>query len=117
MDMSPFLTVFTVQNLGERTEDLVHNARQGRLSLITNEGRPAILAVPFDERLLVLGLHRTMAMSLFESGQVTLGQGARLADLSLEEFITLLGSAGISVVNYPPEDLDRDLEIAAKLAR
>lgn len=111
------LRVFTIQDLGERSEDLVRDAEQGRLSLITKDGRPAILAVPFDERLLAQGVHRAMAMSLFEAGQIRLGQGARLADQSLEEFITLLGAAGIPVVDYPPEDLDRELEVAARFAR
>jgi predicted HTH domain antitoxin len=46
-----------------------------------------------------------MALRLFESRQMILAQAARLADLSLEEFIELLGGAGIPVVDYPPEEL------------
>jgi predicted HTH domain antitoxin len=66
--------------------------------------------VPFDEKLLAHGVHRAMAINLFEAGQVSLGQGASLAGLSLEEFIELLGFIGIPVVNYPPEELDRELK-------
>lgn len=75
-------------------------------------GRPALVAVPFDERLLSLGVHRSLALHLFEGGQLTLSQAAKLAGLALEEFIELLGQAGIAAVNYPPEELEEDLKAA-----
>ena len=105
------LDVFTVKDLGQRADELLRAAEQGRLSLITKDGRPAFLAVPFDGRLLDLGIHRTVAVHLFESGQTTLSQGARLAGISMEEFMKILGQLGIPVVNYPPEDLERELEV------
>jgi predicted HTH domain antitoxin len=105
------LNVFTVKDLGQRADELLRDAEQGRLSLITKDGKPAILAVPFDARLLDLGIHRAMAVHLFESGQATLSQGARLAGISMEEFMKILGQLGIPVVDYPPEDLERELEV------
>lgn len=70
------LDVFTAQDLARRPEDLFRDAEQGKLALITKDGRPVMVAVPFDERLLDLGIHRTMAVHLFESGQTTLSQSA-----------------------------------------
>ncbi|HVT15300.1 MAG TPA: type II toxin-antitoxin system prevent-host-death family antitoxin [Thermoanaerobaculia bacterium] len=106
------LDVFTVRDLRQRSGDLLRDAEEGRLALITKHGRPAILAVPFDERLLSLGVHHALALHLFEAGQVTLSQGAKLAGLSLEGFIELLGQAGITAVDYPPEDLVKEVEAA-----
>lgn len=106
------LDVFTVRDLRQRSGELLRDAEQGRLSLITKHGRPAILAIPFDERLLSHGLHHALALHLFEAGQVSLGQGARLAGLSLERFIELLGQTGINAVDYPPEDLVDEVEAA-----
>jgi len=103
------LEVFTVQDLAQRSDDLFRNAEQGRLSLITKDGRPAILAVPFDERLLDHGIHRAMALHLFESGQVTLSQSAKVANLPIVDFLDLLGQAGIPAVDYSPDELERDL--------
>ena len=105
------LDVFTAQDLARRPEDLFRDAEQGKLALITKDGRPAMVAVPFDERLLDLGVHRAMAVHLFESGQVTSSQGARLAGVSLEEFIEILGTLGIPVVDYPPEELEEELKL------
>lgn len=104
------LDVFTVRDLRQRSGDLLRDAEEGRLSVITKHGRPAILAIPFDERLLSQGIHRALALHLFEAEQVTLSQGAKLAGLSLEGFIELLGQSGIDAVSYPAEDLVEELE-------
>lgn len=47
--------VFSVRDLRQRSGDLMREAERGHLSLITKRGRPAILAVPFDERLRGIG--------------------------------------------------------------
>jgi predicted HTH domain antitoxin len=91
---------------------LLRDAEEGKLSIITKHGRPAILAIPFGERLLAQGIHRAMALDLFEAGHATLAQAAKLADLSAEAFIELLGKAGVPAVSYSPEDLTDELDIA-----
>jgi len=106
------LDVFTVRELRQRTGDLLRDAENGRLALITKHGRPAFLAVPFDERLLKYGVNRALALHLFQAGHVTLSQAARIATLSIEDFLDLLGEFGIPAVDYPPEDLDEELEVS-----
>ena len=102
------LDVFSVRDLRQRSGKLLRDAENGGLALITKHGRPAILAVPFDERLLELGLHRTLAPGLFEKRQLTLVQAARLAGLSAEDFVVLLGEAGIPAADYPTGELDEE---------
>lgn len=53
-----------------------------------------------------------MALHLFESHQVTLAQAAKLAGLSLEEFVELLGELGLPAVDYPAADLESELAAA-----
>jgi prevent-host-death family protein len=106
--------VFTVRDLRERTGDLMRDAEAGRLALITKHGRPKFLAVPFDERLLGYGVNRAMAMHLFEKSLVTLSQAARMSSLSVEDFLDLLSEVGIPAVDYPPEELDDEVEIFSK---
>ena len=107
------LNVFSARDVGRRSRELLRNAEHERLALITKHGRPEILAVPFDERLLALGVHRTMALRLFKQRLVTLVQGAKLAAMTAEEFVDLLGTAGISAVDYPPEELDDEVGVAS----
>ncbi len=107
------LNVFSARDIRQRSDELLRNAEHGRLSVITKHGRPAILAVPFDERLIEVGIHRAMALRLFEQRQVTLVQAARLAATTPEEFVDLLGAAGIPAVDYPPEELDDEVGVAS----
>ncbi len=106
------LDVFTVRELRQRTGDLLRDAENGRLALITKHGRPAFLAVPFDERLLKHGVNKALALHLFQSGHVTLSQASRISVLSIENFLDLLREFGIPAVDYSPEDLDEELEAA-----
>ena len=81
--------------------------------LITKHGRPSILAVPFDERLLALGVHRALAVHLFERNHLTLGRAAKVAGVTPEEFVIVLGSAGVPAVDYPPEELEEEVGAAS----
>ena len=107
------LNVFSARDVRQRSGELLRNAEHGRLAVITKHGRPAILAVPFDERLVEVGIHRAMALRLFEQRQLTLVQAARLAAVTPEEFVALLGAAGIPAVDYPPEELDDEVGVAS----
>lgn len=107
------LSVFSARDIRQRSGELLRDAEQGHVAVITKHGRPTILAVPFDERLLEIGIHRAMALRLFEQRQVTLVQAAKLAATTLEEFIGLLGEAGIPAVDYPPEELDDEVGVAS----
>ena len=71
-----------------------------------------ILAIPFDANLLKHGIHRVIALHMVQSHQLTLAQAAKLADMDLSSFIELLGASGIDAVDYPPEELERELEDA-----
>jgi prevent-host-death family protein len=106
------LDVFSVRDLRTRSGDLLRDAERGQLALITKHGRPAILAVPFDRRLLDQGVHRALALTLFENRQLTLAQAAKVAGLSLDGFIDLLGSFGLAAVDYPAEELADELDAA-----
>lgn len=108
------LDVFSVRDLRVRSGDLLRDAELGQMAIITKHGRPAILALPFDRRLLDQGVHRSLALSLFEARQLTLAQAARLAGLSLEGFMDVLGSFGLAAVDYPPEELADELEAASQ---
>ena len=106
------LDVFSVRDLRLRSGKLLRDAEEGRLAVITKHGRPAILALPFDERLLKHGVARSLALHLFETGRATLARAAKLADMSVEEFVQLLGAAGVDAVSYPPAELDTEVEAA-----
>ena len=104
------MDVFTIRDLRERTGKLVRDAEGGRLSLVTKRGRSVFLAVPFDETVVQVGVAPALAAKLFADGTLTLAQGARLAGDTVEGFIELLGALGVPAVDYPPDELDGELD-------
>ena len=104
------MDVFTVRDLRQRTGDLLRDAENGKLAIVTKHGRPAFIAVPFDEKLAKHGVNKALGLHLFQEGQITLSRAARLVNASVEEFLDLLGEFGIPAVDYPPQDLDKELK-------
>ncbi|MBI5447388.1 MAG: UPF0175 family protein [Gammaproteobacteria bacterium] len=104
------MDVFTVRDLREHTGTLIHDAEKGKLSLVTKRGRPVFLAVPFSKKLIELGLHASLAITLYKEHHLTLEKAAKLADKSLEGFIEILGKLNISIVNYSTKDLLKELK-------
>ena len=52
-----------------------------------------------------------LAAKLFETRKLSLGQAAQLSGYSKNTFIELISKMGIPVINYPPEELDRELSL------
>jgi len=105
------IDVFSVRDLRIHSGTLLKVAENGQISLITKHGKPAILALPFDKQLLNNGINMDLAIKLFENRIISLSKAAKIASLSMEEFIDLMEETGISVVNYSPEDLDNEMKV------
>ncbi len=50
-----------------------------------------------------------MAMKFFELGRLTLGQAAELAGYTKQGFIDVLGHYNIPVVDYPADELAKEI--------
>ena len=57
-----------------------------------------------EKNLLVL-----FASFLYEKGKLSLGQEAKMAGLPKRKFMQNLGKLGVSVFNFPVEDLEKEL--------
>ena len=107
------MQTFSIRDLREHTGDLVRNAEAGHLAVVAKHGQPVFVAVPFDEALLTHGVRPALAAKLFQEGVVSLGKAARMAGLPVEDFIERLGALGIPATDYPPEELDDELNVLA----
>lgn len=100
---------FGVRELREHIGDYTHNAESGVMSVISRNGKPLTVNIPFDDLLLELGAHKSLAVKLFEDGTLSLKKAARYAGLKTDHFIMLLGTANISVLG-DEDELEKDLE-------
>src|SRR5688572_23472811 len=99
------MELFTIQDLRNRTEDLIRQAEAGQLLVVTKNGQPLFVAVPFDEALLKSGVRLSLAVHLFADGKLGLAQAARLAGISPSEMMDKLGEEKIPIAKYSKDEL------------
>jgi len=102
---------FTASDLHEHTAELVRDAEAGKLSLVTKDGLPVFVALPFDDALLREGLQAALAIRLFDEETLSLGQAARLAGMDVLEFMDRLAALRIPVSRPRPGDLELEIEV------
>ena len=61
------------------------------------------------QELLRMGVHTALAVSLFQSGELTSARAAKLARMGLAEFLAHLSEQGIPVVDHDPAELEQEL--------
>ena len=52
---------------------------------------------------------KEFALKSFKDGKLTLSQGADFCGMNLYDFISTVSQAGISIIDYSIEDVDREL--------
>jgi len=105
------MDVYSVRDLRNHSSRLMKDAGEGRLSIITKHGKPAILAIPFAEQSLRLGVDKDLALQLFENGSITLTKAARIAGLPVATFLDLLARFDIPTVDYPLSELEDEVAL------
>ena len=66
------------------------------------------LTIPDNLELNERDTKRFLAAKLYESGKLSLGQAADLAELSKVAFAEILSDYNVSLINYPPSEITRD---------
>ena len=101
---------FGIRNLREKIGSYAAQAEAGVISIITRNGTPLTVNIPFEETLVRLGVHKALAVKLYQEGVLTLNKAAKLAEMPMDKFISVLGSVGISVFGYDTDDVQRELD-------
>jgi predicted HTH domain antitoxin len=105
---------FTFQRLHE-TMTLVRGVRMSTATIEYPSELTAALGKRPNEALQEVKL--MAALKLFDSGRISSGLAARLADLSRVQFLLLCGQYGVSVFQQTAEELDSDTEAALHAGR
>ena len=79
----------------------------GNLDFVSKHGKPLFVALPFDEALLHAGVNVALADKLVQSGELSVGAGAKLAAMPYAAYLQHLGSTGYSMLGAA--DLDDEL--------
>jgi predicted HTH domain antitoxin len=50
-----------------------------------------------------------LAVKLFREGKLSLEQSADLCKMNIYDFLSVLSQAGVSVINYGPEEVEKEI--------
>lgn len=103
------MQIFSIRELQERIDDLSREAEAGRFALFTRDGHPLFVGVPFTEEPLQMGVHTARAVSQLKSGEFIPARAAKLAQMSLPQFLAHLSAQGIAVVDHDPDESAQEL--------
>ena len=70
---------FGIRDLREQIGSYTAQAEAGAISVITRNGTPLTVNIPFDDILIKLGAHKALAVKLYQEGVLTLNKASRLA--------------------------------------
>ena len=58
---------------------------------------------------IALTMRKEFALKSFRDGKLTLSQGANFCGMNIYDFISTVSQAGIPIIDYSIEDVDREL--------
>lgn len=108
--------LISVEQFLEHPERLLSDAEDGEIDVVTRDGEPVFLALPIGTNVDGRGFRMELAVSLFDSEQVSIGVASRIAGLSVSQMIDELGRRHISVVRYSADELTEEVRYLAGLA-
>jgi predicted HTH domain antitoxin len=105
------MEVVNVSGLKNNPSEALRKARED-VVVVMNRDEPDALLVHLDkdQAWSLPGVRAALATALFRDGHLSLGRAARLAVMSLPEFIAHLGRLGIPAVGMTAEEAGRDLD-------
>jgi len=68
-----------------------------------------LTSLNMEAREIALSMRKEFALKSFRDGKLTLAQGAELCGMSIYDFISCVSQAGISIIDYDIEDVEREL--------
>ncbi len=106
----------TFDQVRNRPQDLMAEARQGTPAMVVDNGQPVFMAVPMGQGMDAREVRLELALGLFDHEQVSIGVAASIAGISISEMIDELGKRQISVIRYEEGELEEEMSYVRTLA-
>jgi hypothetical protein len=119
---------FSLADLGHGGASQAVRAAEQEPVLVSRQNRPVVWMVSAEELARVTAamgpesaeVYRSVlqliAVELYRDGNLTLGQGAKLAGLAASEFIDLCGRLQVPILWEPPNGIDADADALAAIS-
>lgn len=102
-----------VRELKNNPSQALRQAEQ-EVVVVMNRDRPSALLLNFDEKWLRgEGVSIALATALFRDGSLSLARAAKVAEMSLVDFMQHLSRVGIPIVQGSAEEAEKEIETLA----
>lgn len=100
-----------VSNLKNNPSEALRFAREDMV-LVINRDKPDALMVGVNQTgaLDMPGVRAALATSLFKGGSLSLARSARLAQMTLADFIAHVSRLGIAVISQTAAEVEQDMD-------
>lgn len=85
-------------------------SKRGENIVITDRGRPVAILIPFDDSLGQLGVKLDLALKLFSDKTIGLSKAAKIANMSIEQFLGAIKPFELEVCDFPEGELLDELK-------
>jgi predicted HTH domain antitoxin len=99
-----------VRELKNNPSQALRHAQQ-EVVVVMNRERPSALLLNFEEKWLRgAGVSIALATALFRDGSLSLARAAKVAEMSLVDFMQHLSRVGIPIVQGTSEEAEKEIE-------
>ena len=111
------MDTLTVDEVNAQPQRLVADAVRGEPTMVTQDGKPVLMAVPMGAGLDAPEVRLELAVRLFDRDQISVGVAARIAGMSLNNMLSELSRRQIPVVRYSDDDFKDEMKHVHALTR
>lgn len=98
-----------IRQLRERGSDLESLSQNGEVILLTKNGNPLYISIPYNDVTIEEGTRRALALRLFELEVLTRGSAAKAAGMSLNAFLQLASKSDLDVIDCESGEIEQEL--------
>lgn len=105
-----------ISSLKNNPSEALRHAHEGMV-LVMNRDQPDALMIGLNQTggmLDMPGVRTALATALFKEGTLAMARSARLANMSLADFIVHLSRLGIPVISQTAAETDNDMDTLAQ---